>query len=96
MEVETEADGDGDVGGGSRCGSSGSASGTSWCEGDGDGDGEERGYGSGSGESVAEDAALLGDAAGSSHVPPPRLLRHQTRQRDVAVAVDLHLLRPDV
>jgi hypothetical protein len=71
VEVETEAEG-----GGSRSGSSGSAS---WCEG-----AEERGYGSG--DSLAEDAALLGDAA-----HPPRLVRAQRRD----VAVDLHLLRPD-
>lgn len=77
VEVETEAEV-----GGSRSGSSGSAS---WCEGEG---GEERGYGSG--DSLAEDAALLGDAAQAQ--PPPRLVR--TQRRDVAV--DLHLLRPDV
>ncbi|KAM3967561.1 KCNQ potassium channel [Aphomia sociella] len=74
VDVETEADV-----GGSRSGSSGSAS---WCEGDA---GEERGYGSG--DSLAEDAALLGDAA----QPPPRLVRAQRRD----VAVDLHLLHPD-
>lgn len=77
VEVETEAEA-----GASRSGSSGS---TSWCEGEAD-CGEERGYGSG--DSLAEDAALLGDAA----QPPPRLVR--TTRRDVAV--DLHLLRPDV
>uniref|UniRef100_A0A2H1VTY3 SFRICE_014992 n=1 Tax=Spodoptera frugiperda TaxID=7108 RepID=A0A2H1VTY3_SPOFR len=61
--------------------SSGSAS---WCEGDA---AEERGYGSG--DSLAEDAALLGDAAQASQ---PRMMRNQRRD----VAVDLHLLRPDV
>lgn len=60
--------------------SSGSAS---WCEGDA---AEERGYGSG--DSLAEDAALLGDAAHAQ----PRAMRSQRRD----VAVDLHLLRPDV
>ncbi|XP_052759002.1 potassium voltage-gated channel subfamily KQT member 1 [Galleria mellonella] len=73
VDVETEAEA-----GGSRSASSGSAS---WCEGDA---GEER-YGSG--DSLAEDAALLGDAA----QPPPRLVRAQRRD----VAVDLHLLHPD-
>ncbi|XP_075972011.1 KCNQ potassium channel isoform X4 [Anticarsia gemmatalis] len=77
VEVETEADA-----GGTRSGSSGSAS---WCEGDA---AEERGYGSG--DSLAEDAALLGDAAHASH--QPRIMRNQRRD----VAVDLHLLRPDV
>ncbi|CAB3239942.1 unnamed protein product [Arctia plantaginis] len=77
VEVETEADA-----GGTRSGSSGSAS---WCEGDAV---EERGYGSG--DSLAEDAALLGDAAQAAH--QPRLMRNQRRD----VAVDLHLLRPDV
>ncbi|XP_041975528.1 potassium voltage-gated channel subfamily KQT member 4 isoform X5 [Aricia agestis] len=84
VEVETEA-------GGTRSASSGSPS---WCEGDagdagdaGDGGdaGDERGYGSG--DSLAEDTALLG-----AQPPPPRLLRPQRRD----VAVDLHLLRPDV
>ncbi|KAL4703001.1 hypothetical protein ACJJTC_008779 [Scirpophaga incertulas] len=75
VEVETEAEG-----GGSRSGSSGSAS---WCEG-----GEERGYGSGDGDSLAEDAALLGEAA-ATHAA--RLARAQRRD----VAVDLHLLHPD-
>ncbi|XP_014356245.2 potassium voltage-gated channel subfamily KQT member 1 isoform X3 [Papilio machaon] len=80
VEVETEAEA-----GGTRSGSSGSPS---WCEGEGEGEaGDERGYGSG--DSLAEDAALLG-ATQPSH--PPRLLR--TQRRDVAV--DLHLLRPDV
>ncbi|KPI94835.1 Potassium voltage-gated channel subfamily KQT member 5 [Papilio xuthus] len=80
VEVETEAEA-----GGTRSGSSGSPS---WCEGEGEGEaGDERGYGSG--DSLAEDAALLG-AAQPAH--PPRLLR--TQRRDVAV--DLHLLRPDV
>ncbi|KAJ8736398.1 hypothetical protein PYW08_007054 [Mythimna loreyi] len=60
--------------------SSGSAS---WCEGDA---ADERGYGSA--DSLAEDAALLGDAAHSQ----PRA--HRSQRRDVAV--DLHLLRPDV
>ncbi|XP_013135068.1 PREDICTED: potassium voltage-gated channel subfamily KQT member 4 isoform X3 [Papilio polytes] len=69
--------------GGTRSGSSGSPS---WCEGEGEA-GDERGYGSG--DSLAEDAALLGAAQGAH---PPRLLR--TQRRDVAV--DLHLLRPDV
>ncbi|XP_068627091.1 potassium voltage-gated channel subfamily KQT member 1 [Battus philenor] len=69
--------------GGTRSESSGSPS---WCEGEGEA-GYERGYGSG--DSLAEDAALLG-AAQSGH--PPRLMR--TQRRDVAV--DLHLLRPDV
>nr|XP_037866834.1 potassium voltage-gated channel subfamily KQT member 1 isoform X2 [Bombyx mori] len=77
VEVETEADV-----GGSHSGSSPSAS---WCEGDGT---EERGYGSG--DSLAEDTALLGDAAQSAN--PPRIVRNQRRD----VAVDLHLLRPDV
>lgn len=80
MEVETEGEA-----GGSQEGSSGSGS---WCEGEagepGDAEAEERGYGSG--DSVAEDAALLGEP------PPPRLVRNQKRD----VAVDLHLLRPDV
>lgn len=75
VEVETEAEG-----GGSRSGSTGSAS---WCEGEAEG-GEERGYGSG--DSLAEDAALLGDAARA-----PRMVRAQRRD----VAVDLHLLHPD-
>ncbi|XP_013177502.1 PREDICTED: potassium voltage-gated channel subfamily KQT member 4 isoform X1 [Papilio xuthus] len=80
VEVETEVEA-----GGTRSGSSGSPS---WCEGEGEGEaGDERGYGSG--DSLAEDAALLG-AAQPAH--PPRLLR--TQRRDVAV--DLHLLRPDV
>lgn len=65
-----------------RSGSSGSAS---WCEGDA---AEERGYGSG--DSLAEDAALLGDSAQVSL--QPRIMRNQRRD----VAVDLHLLRPDV
>ncbi|CAH2050349.1 unnamed protein product, partial [Iphiclides podalirius] len=69
--------------GGTRSGSSGSPS---WCEGDGEA-ADERGYGSG--DSLAEDAALLG-VAQPGH--PPRLLRSQRRD----VAVDLHLLRPDV
>lgn len=77
VEVETEADA-----GGTRSGSSGSAS---WCEGDAI---EERDYGSG--DSLAEDAALLGDIAHASH--QPRISRNQRRD----VAVDLHLLRPDV
>ncbi|XP_045495816.1 potassium voltage-gated channel subfamily KQT member 1 isoform X2 [Colias croceus] len=68
--------------GGTRSGSSGSPS---WCEGDA---GDERGYGSG--DSLAEDTALLGDAVQTAH--QPRLLRPQRRD----VAVDLHLLRPDV
>lgn len=83
MDVETEADA-----GASRSESSGSAS---WCEGDAEVDvdgAEERGYGSG--DSLAEDAALLGDV---TRAPlPPRLVRNQRRD----VAVDLHLLRPDV
>ncbi|XP_072943994.1 potassium voltage-gated channel subfamily KQT member 1 [Epargyreus clarus] len=66
--------------GGTRSGSSGSPS---WGEG-----GDERGYGSG--DSLAEDAALLGDAAQAAAAP--RALRAQRRD----VAVDLHLLRPDV
>lgn len=61
--------------------SSGSAS---WCEGDA---AEERGYGSA--DSLAEDAALLGGAA---HASQPRAARNPRRD----VAVDLHLLRPDV
>lgn len=78
VEVETEVD----PGGSQDC-SSGSGS---WCEGEtGEVEAEERGYGSG--DSVAEDAALLGDTA-----HPPRILRNQKRD----VAVDLHLLRPDV
>ncbi|XP_049880009.1 potassium voltage-gated channel subfamily KQT member 1 isoform X3 [Pectinophora gossypiella] len=67
----------------SRSASSGTAS---WCEGEPD-CGEERGYGSG--DSLAEDAALLGAAA---HAHAPRPMRSQRRD----VAVDLHLLRPDV
>lgn len=63
-------------------GSSGSAS---WCEGEAV---EERGYGSG--DSLAEDTALLGDTIQPLH--QPRLVRNQRRD----VAVDLHLLRPDV
>lgn len=81
MEVETEAE----VGGSSGSGS--------WCEGEAEPVelGEERGYGSG--DSLAEDAALLGDAAHSHPVhAPPRIVRNQKRD----VAVDLHLLRPDV
>lgn len=77
VEVETEAEV-----GGTRSASSGSAS---WCEGDAV---EERGYGSG--DSLAEDAALLGDTAQAAH--QPRVMRNQRRD----VAVDLHLLRPDV
>lgn len=77
VEVETEAEV-----GGTRSDSSGSAS---WCEGEA---ADERGYGSG--DSLAEDAALLGDAAPPDH--QPRILRPQRRD----VAVDLHLLRPDV
>ncbi|XP_028156231.1 potassium voltage-gated channel subfamily KQT member 5 [Ostrinia nubilalis] len=77
VEVETEAEGVG-----SRSGSTGSAS---WCEGEAEPDAaEERGYGSG--DSLAEDAALLGDAAHA-----PRIVRAQRRD----VAVDLHLLHPD-
>ncbi|CAG9581354.1 unnamed protein product [Danaus chrysippus] len=75
VEVETEAEA-----GGSRSGSSGSPS---WCEGDG---ADERDYGSG--DSLAEDAALLGEVQ-PGH---PRIMRPQRRD----VAVDLHLLRPDV
>lgn len=70
--VETEAEGVG-----SRSGSTGSAS---WCEGEGEPEGD------GSGDSLAEDAALLGDAAHA-----PRNVRAQRRD----VAVDLHLLHPD-
>ncbi|CAH0724828.1 unnamed protein product, partial [Brenthis ino] len=66
---------------GTRSGSSGSPS---WCEGEA---GDERGYCSG--DSLAEDAALLGAAQTDQ---PPRILRPQRRD----VAVDLHLLRPDV
>ncbi|KAL0851217.1 hypothetical protein ABMA28_007061 [Loxostege sticticalis] len=72
VEVETEPEGVG-----SRSGSTGSAS---WCEGEGEPEGE------GSGDSLAEDAALLGDAAHA-----PRIVRAQRRD----VAVDLHLLHPD-
>ncbi|XP_063548633.1 potassium voltage-gated channel subfamily KQT member 1 isoform X6 [Cydia strobilella] len=85
VEVETEAE----------AGASGSSGSASWCEGEGEGEaegegGEERGYGSG--DSLAEDAALLG-AAHAAHAPhAPRIVR--TQRRDVAV--DLHLLRPDV
>lgn len=80
VEVETEAEAEVEAGGSSGSGS--------WCEGEVDGElGEERGYGSG--DSLDEDAALLGDAA---HLPPPRIVRNQKRD----VAVDLHLLRPDV
>lgn len=64
--------------------SSGSAS---WCEGDA---ADERGYGSG--DSLAEDAALLGGAAHAQHAAQPRAMRNPRRD----VAVDLHLLRPDV
>ncbi|CAH2102583.1 unnamed protein product [Euphydryas editha] len=77
VEVETEAEA-----GGTRSGSSGSPS---WGEGEA---ADERGYGSG--DSLAEDAALLGDPIQPEH--PPRLMRPQRRD----VAVDLHLLRPDV
>ncbi|XP_023945583.1 potassium voltage-gated channel subfamily KQT member 1 isoform X1 [Bicyclus anynana] len=77
VEVETEAEV-----GGTRSDSSGSPS---WCEGEA---GDERGYGSG--DSLAEDAALLGDTVQPDH--HPRILRPQRRD----VAVDLHLLRPDV
>nr|XP_034830723.1 potassium voltage-gated channel subfamily KQT member 5 isoform X2 [Maniola hyperantus] len=77
VEVETEAEV-----GGTRSDSSGSPS---WCEGEA---ADERGYASG--DSLAEDAALLGDAVQLDH--QPRTLRPQRRD----VAVDLHLLRPDV
>ncbi|KAG6457726.1 potassium voltage-gated channel subfamily KQT member 5 [Manduca sexta] len=80
VEIETEAEA-----GGSHSGSSGSAS---WCEGDAT---EERGYGSG--DSLAEDTALLGDVAQPLHsMQQPRVARIQRRD----VAVDLHLLHPDV
>ncbi|XP_060806916.1 potassium voltage-gated channel subfamily KQT member 5 isoform X2 [Amyelois transitella] len=75
VDVETEAE----------AGASGSSGSASWCEGDAN---EERGYGSG--DSLAEDAALLGDVP---HAHAPRIVRAQ--RRDV-VAVDLHLLHPDV
>ncbi|XP_045776966.1 potassium voltage-gated channel subfamily KQT member 1 isoform X8 [Maniola jurtina] len=77
VEVETEAEV-----GGTRSDSSGSPS---WCEGEA---ADERGYASG--DSLAEDAALLGDAVQPDH--QPRIMRPQRRD----VAVDLHLLRPDV
>ncbi|XP_045448097.1 potassium voltage-gated channel subfamily KQT member 1 [Melitaea cinxia] len=77
VEVETEAEA-----GGTRSGSSGSPS---WGEGEA---ADERGYGSG--DSLAEDAALLGEAIQPEH--PPRMMRPHRRD----VAVDLHLLRPDV
>ncbi|XP_039754956.1 potassium voltage-gated channel subfamily KQT member 1 isoform X2 [Pararge aegeria] len=77
VEVETEAEV-----GGTRSDSSGSPS---WCEGEA---GDERGYGSV--DSLAEDAALLGDSVQPDH--HPRIMRPQRRD----VAVDLHLLRPDV
>lgn len=73
MEVETAPEAGGSSGSGS------------WCEGDAEGEGEGEEYGSG--DSLAEDAALLGEA----HLPP-RILRNQKRD----VAVDLHLLQPDV
>ncbi|XP_046961135.1 potassium voltage-gated channel subfamily KQT member 1 isoform X2 [Vanessa cardui] len=75
VEVETEVD----------AGGSGSSASQSWCEGEAV---DERGYGSG--DSLAEDAALLGDAMQPEHTP--RIIRAQIRD----VAVDLHLLRPDV
>ncbi|KAI8438442.1 hypothetical protein MSG28_010956 [Choristoneura fumiferana] len=83
VEVETEAE----------AGASGSSGSASWCEGEADAEaegeaGEERGYGSG--DSLAEDAALLGARAPAALAP--RLARAQRRD----VAVDLHLLRPDV
>ncbi|XP_045527276.1 potassium voltage-gated channel subfamily KQT member 1 [Pieris brassicae] len=68
--------------GGTRSDSSGSPS---WCEGEGP---DERDYGSG--DSLAEETALLADAVPPPH--QPRILRQQRRD----VAVDLHLLRPDV
>ncbi|CAF4791875.1 unnamed protein product [Pieris macdunnoughi] len=68
--------------GGTRSDSSGSPS---WCEGEGP---DERGYGSG--DSLAEETALLADTVPPPH--QPRILRQQRRD----VAVDLHLLRPDV
>ncbi|XP_053617087.1 potassium voltage-gated channel subfamily KQT member 4 isoform X3 [Plodia interpunctella] len=74
VDVETEAE----------AGASGSSGSASWCEGDA---ADERGYGSG--DSLAEDAALLGDVA---HPHAPRIVRAQRRD----VAVDLHLLHPDV
>ncbi|XP_047984608.1 potassium voltage-gated channel subfamily KQT member 1 isoform X6 [Leguminivora glycinivorella] len=81
VDVETEAE----------AGASGSSGSASWCEGEAEGEGgEERGYGSG--DSLAEDAALLGDAHAASAPHAPRIVR--TQRRDVAV--DLHLLRPDV
>ncbi|XP_063357550.1 potassium voltage-gated channel subfamily KQT member 1 isoform X3 [Cydia amplana] len=81
VEVETEAE----------AGASGSSGSASWCEGEGEGEGgEERGYGSG--DSLAEDAALLGAAHAANAPHAPRIVR--TQRRDVAV--DLHLLRPDV
>ncbi|KAJ2947837.1 hypothetical protein O0L34_g9626 [Tuta absoluta] len=82
VDVETEGCG----GGGSP--SAGSSASASWCEGDADG-AEERGYASADADSLAEDAALLGDA---SHATAPRVGRAQRRD----VSVDLHLLRPDV
>lgn len=83
MEVETEAE----------AGASGSSGSASWCEGEAEAEaegeaGEERGYGSG--DSLAEDAALLGARAPAALAP--RLARAQRRD----VAVDLHLLRPDI
>ncbi|XP_063616694.1 potassium voltage-gated channel subfamily KQT member 1 isoform X4 [Cydia splendana] len=81
VEVETEAE----------AGASGSSGSASWCEGEAEGEGgEERGYGSG--DSLAEDAALLGAAHATNAPHAPRIVR--TQRRDVAV--DLHLLRPDV
>ncbi|CAK1539962.1 unnamed protein product [Leptosia nina] len=70
--------------GGTRSDTSGSPS---WCEGEA---ADERDYGSG--DSLAEDTALLGDAVQQAH--QPRILRPSNQRRDVAV--DLHLLRPDV
>ncbi|XP_063395158.1 potassium voltage-gated channel subfamily KQT member 1 isoform X4 [Cydia fagiglandana] len=81
VDVETEAE----------AGASGSSGSASWCEGEAEGEaGEERGYGSG--DSLAEDAALLGAAHAANAPHAPRIVR--TQRRDVAV--DLHLLRPDV
>ncbi|XP_037968694.2 potassium voltage-gated channel subfamily KQT member 1 isoform X4 [Plutella xylostella] len=68
-------------------GRSGSSASASWCEGAED----EAGAGYGSGDSLAEDAALLGAAAAGAGAA--RGTRGATR-RDVAV--DLHLLRPDL
>lgn len=71
-------------------GRSGSSASASWGDGGEEAAGDVEEGEAGSGDSLAEDAALLG--AGSSHAP--RVTRTHRRDRDVAV--DLHLLRPDL